>query len=349
MLTVAAFGSDGLESTEEAEMVSYKLISLGVLAVPIGAGTLYVGKSIATNVTGHETPAGIALMAQLLTARDGEVIRLGNKDYGVVTFPTVAHATPIRIEAKEARFVGLVLKDVSGVRVEGGLVDGPGGKSYGISIDHGSNIAITGMKITGAHRGLVINKSHDIVVQANTFTALLSDGIDLALSRNIIVRGNSCSHFSPTMQAFDGQGRATTAGGDHPDCIQAWSRPSDPPTSDIIIAANRIDGEMQGIFFGNHVRAGLDDGGFDRVVIRNNLIKISLYNGIALGGARDSVVTGNVVSTISGSFNPRKTRAPIRAWIRVAGGERNTVCGNKVADFPRDISAQPCPEIGTSR
>ena len=321
-------------------MTAYKSFAFAVLVIG-SVSNAYVENSDGARGSQFQTPAGMGLMAQLRTSRDGDVIKLGNKDYGVVTVPPVSHVSPVQIDARGARFVGIVLKGVSGLIVEGGTVVGPGGRSYGISISGSENIKISGMTVTGAHRGVVINKSQNISLLSNSLTGLLSDGIDIAQSRKIVVRGNSCANFSPTMDSYDATGKLLKGGGDHPDCIQAWSRSDAPPTSDLTIERNRIVGKMQGIFLGNHMRNGIDDGGFDRVVIRDNIIRVSMYHGIAVYNARDTVVTGNAVSTLPGNFNPKRPDQPIKAWIRVIGGYA-TVCGNTVTDFPRSLEARAC-------
>ena len=323
-------------------MISHKFLMLAAVSTMVTAAAVYAGKPILKDDSVAETRSGLELMAQIKSARDGAVIKLGKKDYGLVTVPPLAHLVPIRIDANDARFAGLVLKGVSGLTVEGGTIVGPGGKSYGILIAGSDNITISGMTITGAHRGIVVGKSHNIALLSNTLTGLLSDGIDIALSRSVVVRGNSCSNFSPTMDSFDASGNLTKGGGDHPDCIQAWSRPEAAPSADLTIEKNRAEGQMQGIFFGNHVRDGRDDGGFDRVIIRDNVIKVSMYHGIFLGNARDSRVTGNTISTLPGGFNPKRPSQPVKAWLRVVGGDRTVSCGNLVADFPRGQGTTPC-------
>jgi hypothetical protein len=107
--------------------------------------------------------------------------------------------------------------------------------------------------------------------------------------------------------------------GVHPDMVQCASRAWSPPTSDILIEDNDIEGHVQGIGLFNHVRnyeAGrqiwmpdgsyrtldvderLNDGGYDRIAIRNNRVRSSRANGIALYEARDAEVSGNHISTL---------------------------------------------------
>lgn len=291
--------------------------------------------------TPSATRAGTRLLRELAQAKGGATITLAPGDYGTVTFPRRTFRPAVQLKAQGARFTGLVLKNVSGVAITGGTVTGPGGRSYGVTITGGNDIALDNMTITGAHRGIVLTKSDGVTISNNVFTGLISDGIDIASARHIVIRGNSCRNFSPVNSVFDEQGKKVREG-DHPDCIQAWSRPPSPPTSDVIVENNEIDGAMQGVFFGNHVRNGIDDGGFDRVIIRNNRIRVDHANGIVLGNARNSIVTGNSVSTLPGAVNLRRPGARVRTTIRVDDGSNNQICQNVVPDFPRSPFALPC-------
>ncbi len=305
--------------------------SAALLAAAIGVGG-------ATGV--GPTAAGAALTARLAAAIGGQEIRLAPGDYGKIRFPARSYTPALRIDAREARFSGLVLKGVTGVSIVGGTVVGPGGRSYGVEVTDVRDLRIEGMTITGSHRGIVLGRSSEVALVGNTLTGLLSDGIDIAQARRIEVRGNRCSDFSPTPTTFDAQGKRLKVG-DHPDCIQSWSRPASPPTADLVIEDNVMEGRMQGIFMGNHVRNGVNDGGYDRIIIRNNRVRVTHPNGIVIYDARDSIVTGNTVSTYPGPVNPRSGR-PNRSNIRVKDGVRTIVCGNRIADFPNTPSTRRC-------
>jgi nitrous oxidase accessory protein NosD len=277
--------------------------------------------------TGPATPE--TLKARLEAAKGGETIRLAPGDYGVVTFPRRVYSPEITLDARAATFTGLVLMKGGGVTVKGGTVVGPGGRSYGISIRGADNVRIEGMRITGAHRGVVVNESQNIALVDNELTGLISDGIDVALSSKVLVQRNRCHDFSPNLAVFDANGKKIRDG-DHPDCIQAWSRPTRAPTSDIQVLDNVIEsGRMQGIFFGNHVRNGVDDGGFDRILIRGNRLKVNML-GITLADARDSVVRDNIVDLWPGLVFPERPKFRIRSGVMVLRSTNTQVCQNKV-------------------
>jgi hypothetical protein len=288
--------------------------------------------------TGPATPA--TLRARLEAARGGETIRLAAGDYGAVAFPQRAWSPAITIDASAATFTGLVLNKTSGVTIRGGDIKGPGGRSYGVGIRGSQGVRIEGMRISGAHRGVVVNESRDVEIVGNELTGLVSDGINIALSQKILIKGNSCRDFSPNLAVFDEAGKKLRDG-DHPDCIQAWSRPTHPPTSDVQVVDNVIEGRMQGIFFGNHVRNGVDDGGFDRITIRGNKVTVNM-TGIAVGGVRDGVIRDNIVDVWPEVLFPTKPKLRIKPNLR-ADGERLTLCGNRVTAVRKAVGQGKCP------
>lgn len=314
------------------------LAAAGVLAV--SGVTLAVRSQNVRPTAVASTSAGEGLLNRLRSAKGGETITLAPGDYGQVKVANRTFSPSVRIIAQGARFSSIVLTNVEGLAIDGGTVTGTGGRSIGINVRYGKSLSFQNMTVTGTHRGIAIGGSEDVLLSDIRLTGLISDGIDLPLSRRITVRRIRCSDFSPTPSSYDAAGKLTKVG-DHPDCIQSWSRPKAPPVSDIVIEDCEMQGQMQGIFFGNHVRDGVDDGGFDRVRIRNNRIEVTHANGIALLDARDSEVTGNRVTTLPGAVNPRRPDSPIRTGIRVRG-ERNKVCGNAVAAFPRGPGTAAC-------
>ncbi|WP_377845467.1 NosD domain-containing protein [Bosea sp. UC22_33] len=284
------------------------------------------------------TPATLSSM--LKAASGGETIVLAPGDYGAMQFPQKAYSPAIRIQAQQANFTGLILASLSGVTIDGGTIVGPGGRSYGVSIREARNIRIANMTISGAHRGIVVNQGEDVALVGNRLTELISDGINVAYSRRVRIERNSCRDFRPTPAVYDAAGNRLKDG-DHADCIQAWSRPAFPPTSDLTIIDNEADGLMQGIFLGNHVRDGIDDGGFDRVVIRGNRVRVGVPNGITVSGLRQGEVIDNVVDTTPGATLPKPPHRPVRAKLMVLGTDV-VQCGNRVVDMPNLPGQTPC-------
>ncbi|WP_171003921.1 NosD domain-containing protein [Sphingopyxis sp. L1A2A] len=271
---------------------------------------------------------------EIASARGGETIALPVDMTGVLTIRRKTFSPAITIDAKAATLSGIVLDQVDGVVIKGGTIIGPGGRSYGVSIRSSANIRIADMQITGAHRGVVVNESHDIALTGLNLVGLISDGINIALSRKVLVERNRCRDFRPNIATFDATGKRIRDG-DHPDCIQAWSRPAAPPVSDISVIGNDMDGAMQGIFFGNHVRGGVDDGGFDRILIKDNFVRVSYPHAIALFDVRGATITGNRISTVPGAMLPNRPHRPVVARMNLRGSGIEA-CGNSVQRVGRE-------------
>ncbi len=287
----------------------------------------------------EETPAGAQLRQQLEATTGGKIIRLAPGDYGSFTFPQKAFQPAITIDATQARFTGIIIKNAQGIEIRGGTLTGPGGRSYGIQISKARGIRIERMAISGAHRGIVVGESHNVALVENRLTGLISDGINIGGGSGFLIERNICRDFLPTPATFDSAG-VRIKDGDHPDCIQAWSRPSYAPTSDLTIIGNDIAGKMQGIFLGNHIRNGIDDGGFDRVVVKNNRLKIGAPNGIVGGNVRDGLFTDNIVES-DGTTYANKPGVKVKTNMRVTGA-RIMICNNRVPDVPKAEANARC-------
>jgi hypothetical protein len=146
----------------------------------------------------------------------------------------------------------------------------------------------------------------------NTFARMRSDGVSMGEVRDGLIEGNECR---------DTRIRDL----EHPDCIQLWSRPRSPPTADIVIRNNRAEGATQGVFLGNHTRDGVNDGGFDRILIEGNELNVGFPNAIALVDGRASIVRNNKIRTFPG--------AQYQANINLRGDIVR--CGNTVASSER--------------
>jgi hypothetical protein len=308
------------------------------IALAAGMGAILLGGvAVAVQVSGS-TPSAQALVT---AARPGQTIVLPAGDYGTLTIANRRFAQPIRIDARSARFTGIVIRSSQGIYVDGGTIIGPGRRSYGVQIHRSDNVRISNMTITGAHRGIVMALSTNVQAVGNQLTGLISDGINVAQSQRVVVERNVCRNFNPEPAVYAENG-ALLDDGDHPDCIQGWSRPDAPPTGDVRVVGNRAEGYMQGVFFGNHVRDGINDGGFDRVVIRDNSVTVSMPNGIVLASGRDSEVINNQVRTVAGAVAPNDPTRSVKANLRITNGVNVRVCGNVVSAVPTAPGQQRC-------
>ncbi len=317
-------------------MLGSKRRVLGIAAASTVAAAILLTAAVG------RTPAGQSPDTLVDHARPGQTIRLPAGTTGTLTIASRQFERAITIDASQARLTAVIIRDSRGVKLAGGAVVGTGGKSYGIHIVRSRDIEISGLKISGAHRGIVIDASTGIRITNNNFFDLISDGLDIALSHQVMVSGNSCRNFHPRPRIYDSAG-VLIKDGDHADCIQAWSRPSAAPTSDIQVIGNYAEGEMQGVFFGNHVRNGIDDGGFDRITIKDNQVRLAIGNGIHITDGRDSIIEGNKVYTIPGAtFRKGLRDIPVKVNLSLIRGTTKRFCGNFVEAMPNAPGQQSC-------
>lgn len=297
------------------------------------------------------TPSTLA--AKLKAARPGDTIKLTPGEYANFVIDDRRYSPNLTIDAGDARITAARISRSEGVTIRGGAfqlgpprvnpkngkdafgaairmtdvsdmkivgarfigpaaVQGPQrrefGEGYGLRVVRGNKVEVADSQFEGLKTGVAMTQIDGFRLSGNVFSAMRMDGLVVSRSRNGVIEKNEC--------------RATRVReNEHPDCIQMWSRPTEPPVSDVIIRLNRIEGATQGIGLHNSVRDGVDDGGFDRITIENNVIRVSRANAISLKNARNSAVRNNQVSTYPG--------AQFRASIR-ASGPSVTQCGNTV-------------------
>ncbi len=303
-------------------------------------------------VTLRATPATV--QAVLCGASGGDTVTLSPGQYANIRLSNATFRPALQIDARAATLVGAAFTGVTGVeivggefrlppprmakdgktsiyeaairingstmvRVTGARFTGPGGDGsspeapfgdgYGVYARNSRQVEVTESRLAGLKTGIVIMAVDGFNISGNRFSGMRSDGINVAESRNGRLHENEC--------------RSTRIReGEHPDCIQMWSRSTSAPTSDVSIRLNSIRGHTQGIGLFNHKRNGVDDGGFDRIVIEENDIEVSYPHAIAMTDARDSVVRNNKVRTLSG--------AKYRASINLLGGHVGR-CGNTIS------------------
>ena len=304
-----------------------RLCFVAALLLPFG---------VAAGPTVTATPANID---SVIAAASGGTTIMVSGTHGVVTIVGRKFAPPLVLRG--GNFAGIVLRNVDGVTLSGSTITGTGQRnSYGVFVRTSANVRIEKAQIGGANRGIVLATVNDFAIVDSRFDGLGSDGIDIALSHRGVVSGNVMTNFRPRPPVYaDGK---LVKDGDHPDGIQLWSRPTDPPTSDITITGNSITGEVQCIFGGNHVRNGVDDGGFDRIVVENNTCRNTVGRGITLNSARASRIRFNDAASIPGS-RLLKTGQAIRTQVLMRTDDPTSViCGNKVADVPKSPATASC-------
>lgn len=270
------------------------------------------------------TPA--TLVQTIAAAKPGDTIKLVAGTYPAIEIRSRTWNPPLTVDASEAQIGGVYVTSTSGLTWRGGAIVGTSMKDgfptgYGF---HGggnsSNLTVYGVRFSKLRMGVAMGNVNGLKVTGNWFSEMSADGINISMSRNVVIDRNACSEF-------------VTSPGSHPDCIQLWSRPANPPTADIKVTNNSAIGAMQGIGLFDHVRGGVPDGGFDRITIRGNTVLNTYGMGIAVTNCRDCVVRDNDVNSLPNYMN--------RAQLNISGGSV-VACGNVVPMVPRQGSA-PCP------
>ena len=275
------------------------------------------------------TPA--TLPGALAAAQAGDTITLAAGDYpGTLALAKRTFVPPLTIVMDGARVHQITLSAVDGLVLSGGTVQGAPGdadppkRGIGLSARWARHLSVLGLVVTGWPLGAVVNESSDVTIRRVWFRGLRSDGLDIANSQRVAVDKVTCSDFHPS---------AT----DHGDCVQLWSSAGLPQTTDVAIRGSQSVGHMQGFDAFNHTSTG--QLGFARLTITGNLVRNDYGNAIAVYDATDSVVTGNDVASLPGTFN--LNGAPMKANIVVLGGSAKA-CGNAMPDVTRAPAAVPC-------
>ncbi|MCJ2180074.1 right-handed parallel beta-helix repeat-containing protein [Novosphingobium album (ex Hu et al. 2023)] len=255
------------------------------------------------------TPATLDTI--IANARAGEKIVLAAGDYGKISIQGKKWLQPITLDMGMARAT-LEVTNSQGVRIVGGSF-GRVNTGYAIHVRNSRNIEFSAVHMTSATRGLVIAQSQDVKVTRAEIDNMTIDGINIGSSQRITVTDSTCRNFN--------------TGEAHPDCIQMWSSPKRGITQDVKLLRNRSDGEMQGFTAFNHIRNGIDDGGFDRITISDNWIRAYRVNGVAVYDCRHCVITNNVAVMPDDAQN--------KVMVRVFRCTDCTVEGNVDADRPR--------------
>lgn len=300
-----------------------------------------VANSIIFTVAAPATAASysassVDLAAVFAAAGAGDTITLRG-DFGETSFVNRSFATPLTIVASAATFNGLTrVTNVSGLKFVGGTWGSPtatwqapmsvsvlGGANIsflnptvignglgtvrGIGLRDTVGVVVNGGNFTGLRQAIGVNGIRDGFLTNNTITASTSDGFNIVNSHYVTASGNSCSGTVPSPGA-------------HPDCIQLWSTVGLPMQSHIRIIDNIATGHTQGFTsFDPTYRSGR------WIEMSGNIVNTSLPQGIACYGCYDSLIFGNVLTTLPGSR--------FRTYLRTPSGVRNRVYDNSIAPY----------------
>ena len=281
-------------------------IDLVLLATAV---TALAGTATAATVATPETFADV-----LDHATPGTTVELAPGSYDRFAFHDHHWSPGVTVEAGAATLRAVRMRNISGLTWHGGTFDGGDAEHSGINIQGGDHLVVDGVTFHHyASDGIEMGRVTDVRIVGNVVTDSGSDGIDVALSQRVVIDHNRCSDFKPLPGA-------------HADCIQIWSKPTDPPTADIVISNNDANGDMQGF----SAFSGIADGGFDRITVEHNHARVTAWHGVALYNCRHCIVRHNRVESLP---NPQYPAA--RAWIKVVGGADVTNCDNIAVDWPQ--------------
>jgi Ca2+-binding RTX toxin-like protein len=195
----------------------------------------------------------------------------------------------------------------------------------GLLILDSSHITLEGNAFHDLKTGLAVGRSEDVVVKANRFEDIRSDGAVFASVRDVIVDGNTFTNFRPAYEL-----------GDHPDMIQVWNDGSFGEMSNITISNNTLTrgdgGDVQAILIqGQSPNSGgtLPAPAFD-IVVENNVIDGGTSQGIWVYDVAEVQILGNVLTQAAGGA--------LQPTIKTENTTQSTVANN-VAPIISDVGS----------
>lgn len=168
---------------------------------------------------------------------------------------------------------------------------GPAGMDMlqrGLLIDRSANVVVHDNDFSGLMRGAIFSESTDISITDNTLHDLRSEGFNFAGAKNVEIAGNDLRNFYPIA-------------GDHADFIQFWTRGTTTVSENIHIHDNvmiqaKTGLSVQGIFMDND-----DSVPYRNVVIEDNLIQSGAPRGILVEQGIGVKVVNNTALAVNGS------------------------------------------------
>ncbi len=301
------------------------------------------------------------LLAAVARAKPGDVIQLPAGSYALPPLKRIVkQGPPVIIEPMPGARVIIgpwLIIQSEGITLRG-LEFRPLDKGYGLQVAQSKRIEVSdslfeaatenqerakGLQIKGSEEitvsktrfrhlryGLMGSDVKNLVISDSEFREIYGDAVrGWVNSSNIVIRGNYFTNiYIPNSQPT------------HVDAIQFWTVDAKYPISDVVIENNvyeRGDGDpAQGVFLGNESMTP-----YERILIRNNAIVGSTWNGIWVVGGRDVTITGNLVQPMKWSARHAGKYDRVYPRIVVKAIEGGLVRGNIAKISKDDKTALP--------
>lgn len=200
------------------------------------------------------------------------------------------------------------------------------GYGIGLSVRDSADVTIENNEVSGFHRGLVFQESHDVKMIANDVHSMRSDGVNALGMDGITLEDNYFHDFI-----------ASPASDDHRDFIQFWTTNMDVPNKDVIIRGNHLDigqgSDTQSIFMRNEEvdrgQAG-DEMFYQNVLIENNTIYNGHLHGITVGETDGLIIRNNSVLHADGDRPDGRDSGVEIPRINIAADSRNVTVEDNI-------------------
>jgi Ca2+-binding RTX toxin-like protein len=196
--------------------------------------------------------------------------------------------------------------ELNGLDIHGSLNDNPGDDRSAVLVRGSSDVRVLNSEFQQLDHGISMVASNGVRLEGNAFHDIRADGVIGSGSSNVQVVDNTFTDFHPV-------------DGDHPDAIQFFTRNTTASAHDITISGNLIargDGAIiQGIFVTDQV----GNLPYQDLVITNNVLVGTMYNGIAVQNSENLLLSGNTVAAYS----------DMKSWIYVNKSTGATVTDNE--------------------
>ncbi|MEO0830034.1 MAG: PKD domain-containing protein, partial [Pseudomonadota bacterium] len=224
---------------------------------------------------------------------------------------------------------------------------------FGLQVSFSSGVTVEQSEIRGFYKGLSFRNSSDVVVADTDIHSIRSDGINFSAIQGGQIIGNHIHDFEASTYYPDGHAQA-----DHRDMIQIFSAGRTVPSTDLVIADNRLDigdgDTTQGIWIRNEAvdqgTAG-DEMFYRNLSITNNLIINGAPNGIGVGETHGLTVSDNTILPAPGTDWAATPQIRLNEKSTAVVAQNNVVKDVKAGtstDYPSDWTVSDTLKIQTT-